>query len=209
MLCVCAFVATYSAEDARTEEFSRDVVVHTKQATAQLIVDGNVVLGTAVCIDPSGLFLTTWDSLQQQGDRPLQLCPYVRLGEAPRFDASVVHSDSQRNLILLQAQSAARFVHLEIETRPSIDPANELLASFSFPIQQASPIEASVATMTLDQSEQATKERIRIKEVLFPKGAPIINRQGKLVGIGLGVRPKRSRDSYGISSNTILEFVQK
>jgi S1-C subfamily serine protease len=152
-----------------------------------------VAQGSAVCVHPSGLFVTNAHVVENSTDVELVVNP--ALADQKVFKATVVRKDEKDDLALLRVDAAGELPALPLGDDERLAELSEVIA-FGYPFGSALAVgskEYPSVTVTAGSISSLRKkdgrlELIQLDVALNPgnSGGPVLDLSGKVVGVALG-----------------------
>jgi WD40 repeat protein/S1-C subfamily serine protease len=173
--------------------------------------------GSAFCIHPSGLFLTTADVAQ--GELALVLDPSLQTEKA--YPARVVRSDNDLDLALLRADGARDLPALSLGSDEGLEELMDVVA-LGFPLVGAQApgrghpaVSVNAGSITALRRQDGRLKEIQLAAELNPgnSGGPVLDGRGQVIGVvrsgavtrGLG----RTGINQAIPVSTVARFLAR
>jgi S1-C subfamily serine protease len=166
-----------------------------KAATALLVAEPGARQGSACCINPSGLFLTT--EPLAQGNLTLVLNPGLKTEQSLR--AQVIRTDKDLGLALVRVEGARDLPVLKLGSDEKLEELMDVVA-VGFPrVADPGPgprrypaVSLATGRITSLPRRDGQLDRIHLDAALDPGngGGPVLDRSGKLIGIVVDVQAK-------------------
>jgi S1-C subfamily serine protease len=156
---------------------------------------GGSSLGCAVCIHPSGLFLTEYQVVG--GGRPCRITLQPGLKTMKPFTAQVVRADPENNLALLWAPEATNFPALALGSTEGLRQRTEvIICSVSFATEttrfsrggfRVGTISDPTVALHVNEigsapGEAGARDLFTLSKSPEQTGGPVLNRQGQVIG---------------------------
>jgi internalin A len=190
-------------------ELSREKLVQMgKPATAlmECAYPGGRTHGTAFCVDPSGLFVTSTHVLSNPDIPKITLILDAGLKTQRVIPAKIVRQDKETGLALLRAEGVKDLPVLPLGSVDGVVFKTEII-TFGFPLgtllsedsKEYPAVSVNVGKVTAVYSRNPSiaesKSRIEVDAVLYPgnSGGPVLDRKGKVIGV-VGQTNRGTRD---------------
>ncbi|HEY8750730.1 MAG TPA: serine protease [Tepidisphaeraceae bacterium] len=154
---------------------------------------GGRQIGSAFCVSRAGVFLTTATVADAADNGSLQLVLMVGEAEQRVVDATVIRSDREANIAVLQTEASATLTPLEMETPDQLF-ATMPVTAFGYPIRggridadnhDLPAASVNAGRITSLQKRDGELERISFDAQLVrgQTGGPVVDDAGHVVGI--------------------------
>lgn len=231
MLLFCggdAFAGDLQRQLARIAKVSRPAVVsiHVRRSRdfapeiSEVFMDFNVSLprpgredsgatGSGVIIDPKGQVLTNYHVVRGVEDVEIQL------GDGRRLTANVVGFDARSDLAVLQITPAGRYPHMRLADSSKLEVGHFVMAignPFDFSFSTTVGVVSALGRRGLSAGE--IQNFIQTDAAVNPgnSGGPLINLDGKVVGINTAIysagQDQNSGISFAIPSNMVKRVIE-
>lgn len=182
-----------------------------KAATA--MVASNRSPGTAVCINPSGLFLTTNRVVQSAGRQPIRLVLDPGLKTQRVLTGKLLRSDATLDLALLKVEAKEKLPALSLGSTEGLTELAEMVV-LGFPTDRRPSPErqeypsVNVRAGSISSLQRSGGKLTRIQVDVNPgyPGGPILDQHGKVVALVVG--SSGARASYGCPVDQLKAFVK-
>jgi hypothetical protein len=185
-----------------------------KEATALLELKPRTAYAAAVCVHPSGLFVTTEQPLKQRGSAEtvtLVLQPGLKTQKV--VQAKVVRSDTELNLALLRVEGVDRVPALSLSSEDLTE--LEEIAAFGFPFGSdlgegeypALSVKLGHVSSLRRKGGDLVRAQLDASLVAGFSGGPVLDAQGRTAGIVMtGGTPE---STYVIPANVVARFLAR
>ncbi len=166
------------------------VISKTKSAT--VLLETNEAMGTAFCIDPSGIFVSNDHVLGSDFDGRLSLIVHSGEGRQKKLRASVLFRDGQSDLAIITVEGAGKLDYLHLgdssrlfETMPVVAFGYPFGSDLAFGANRYPSITVSSGKITALRKSGGKLEAIQLDASLNPgnSGGPVVDGAGKVIGI--------------------------
>ena len=204
--------AVVSIHVRRSRDFAPEI--------AEVFMDFNVSLprpgrndsgatGSGIIVDPRGQVLTNYHVVRGVEDAEIQL------GDGRRLTADVVGFDARSDLAVLQITPAGRYPHMRLADSSKLKVGHFVMAignPFDFSFSTTVGVVSALGRRGLAAGE--IQNFIQTDAAVNPgnSGGPLINLEGKVVGINTAIysagQDQNSGISFAIPSNMVKRVVQ-
>jgi serine protease Do len=165
-----------------------------KQATALVEIDeeGDVTWGTAFCIDPNGIFVTSEHVTAVSEGRNVKLILYPGERNQQIVSADVLRLDKDADLAVLKAATTNAVTALELGSGDGLMETLRVVA-FGYPFgrilaigeEEYPSISVNTGAITSLRKKDGVLELIQLDAALNPgnSGGPVIDEAGRVIGI--------------------------
>jgi hypothetical protein len=193
------------------QELPLDQVAKLGKQSTGLVIIKDVGEATAFCVHPDGWFVTNHHVIRDaERNQTIQIVMNPSLKNEKAYRARVVRFDRENDLALLRLIDKATLPALQLSPSESLTETDEVVA-FGFPLGSLLAVEKNSRPAVSINAGRVTALRrngkalhfVQIDAVVNPgnSGGPILNRQGKVVGIVVSHIPGR-----GINQAVPTEF---
>jgi S1-C subfamily serine protease len=166
-------------------------------------------LGSGFIIEPNGLILTNWHVVSKAESID------IRLFDESRFEASVVGYDPKTDVALLQATGAEGLPHLEFADSDTFR-VGDWVVAIGNPLGLTSTVTAGIISATGRKSlpmggDMMYQDFIQTDASINPgnSGGPLLNLDGKVVGINTAVHAEGQGLGFAIPINMVREIMPR
>jgi len=163
--------------------------------------------GTGVILNPSGFIVTNAHTVQQAGRVSVTLYDNVK------FQAELLFVVPQEDLALLKIDAGHPLPAVPLTDSDKAQLNAKVYTIGGSPLLRNTISEGTISALGVPRGQSGLGENVKFLQVTFniyqgDSGTPLLDADGRLLGIMMGAQTNQDRIAYAIPSNQIAKVVQ-